>query len=116
MTPRSDTKLRTIVYLDSEAYVWIGAEFFAGDEETAAAFPFWRTHRSRSGGYLFDLAGEFYVPLAQLTPGHSPLTGVAGTPRLFFRSLAPAHGGFSQQINTGTLAEDLFDRFSYFRQ
>ncbi|HYL59074.1 MAG TPA: hypothetical protein VEU51_09395 [Candidatus Acidoferrales bacterium] len=116
MTPKSDQKLRTIVYIDTEAYVWIGAEFFAGNEKTAAAFPFWRTHPSGLGGYLFDLAGEFYVPLAQLASSHIPLVHGSAAPKLFFRSLAPAHGGFSQQINTGTLSEELFDPYTFYRQ
>jgi len=72
MIPKSDEKLRTIVYIDTETYVWIAAEFFLGDEKTEAAFPFWRSHPSPSGGYLFDLAGEFYVPFDQLTSSHLP--------------------------------------------
>lgn len=37
------------------------------------------------------------------------------SPRLVFRSLAPAHGGITQKINTGSLSEDQFDQFSFFR-
>ncbi len=33
MTPKSDEKLRTVVYIDTEAYVWIAAEFYAGNEK-----------------------------------------------------------------------------------
>ncbi|MFZ0676373.1 DUF1329 domain-containing protein [Candidatus Binatus sp.] len=108
MTPKvsGHENVRTIVYIDAEAYVWLGAEFFAGNEQTEAAFPFWRSHPSPSGGYLFDLAGEFYVPFDQLTSHH--FLGGA-TSRLFFRSLAPAHGEFSQKINTGKVSVDLFD-------
>lgn len=62
MVPKNDPKLRDIVYIDSEAYVWIGAEFYSGNEKAEAAFPLWRSHPSPAGGYLFDLAGEFYVP------------------------------------------------------
>ncbi|MGO9607968.1 MAG: DUF1329 domain-containing protein [Candidatus Binataceae bacterium] len=116
MIPKSDQKLRTVVYIDTEAYVWIGAEFFARNEETEVAFPFWRSYPSSSGGYLFDLAGEFYVPLDQLTSSHSPFVHANTAPRLFFRSLAPAHGGFSQKINTGTLSEELFDRYMFNRE
>ena len=116
MIPKSDEKLRTIVYIDTEAYVWIGAEFFAGTEKTEAAFPFWRSHPSPSGGYLFDLAGEFYVPFDQLTSSHSPFVHANTTPKLFFRSLAPAHGGFSQKINTGALSEELFGQYTFFRE
>ena len=50
--------LRTLVYIDTEAYVWLSAEFFDGSEKTAAAFPLWRTTRATSGGYNFELAGE----------------------------------------------------------
>ncbi|MGO9450753.1 MAG: DUF1329 domain-containing protein [Candidatus Binataceae bacterium] len=116
MIPKSDQKLRTVVYIDTEAYVWIGAEFFARNEETEVAFPFWRSYPSSSGGYLFDLAGEFYVPLDQLTSPHLPFVHANTAPGLFFRSLAPAHGGFSQKINTGTLSEELFDRYMFNRE
>jgi hypothetical protein len=51
--------LRTIVYLDTESYVWLGAEFFDGSEQTEAAFPLWRALPASSGGYHFELAGEF---------------------------------------------------------
>jgi len=115
MTARDDQKLRTIIYLDSEAYVWIGAEFYAGNEETSAAFPFWRTVPAPSGGYNFDLAGEFYVPFDQLAASHGPGHQSTG-PRLFFRSLVPAHGGLSQKINTGALSPELFGRYTFFRQ
>jgi hypothetical protein len=67
MTPKGNAKLRTVVYIDTEAFVWLGAEFFAGNEKTEAAFPFWRSSPSPSGGYVFELAGEFYVPFDQLT-------------------------------------------------
>ena len=116
MTPKNDQKLRTIVYIDTEAYVWIGAEFFEGNEKTAASFPIWRSHPSPSGGYLFDLAGEFYVPFDQLTSPHIPLVQTNAGPRLFFRSLAPAHGGFSQKINIGSVSEDLFGQYTFFRE
>ena len=116
MTPKSDEKLRTVVYIDTEAYVWIGAEFYTGNEKTEAAFPFWRSHPSPSGGYLFDLAGEFYVPFDQLGSSHLPFVHANPTARLFFRSLAPAHGGFSQKINTGTMSEELFGQFTFFRE
>jgi Protein of unknown function (DUF1329) len=108
MTPKlsGHENVRTIVYIDTEAYVWLGAAFFSGNEQTEAAFPFWRSYPSPSGGYLFDLAGSFYVPFDQLSVHH--LMG-GTTPRLFFRSLAPAHGQFSQKINSGSVSVDLFD-------
>ena len=108
MTPKlaGHENVRTIVYIDTEAYVWLGAEFFSGNEETEASFPLWRSYPSPSGGYLFDLAGSFYVPFDQLTVHH--LMG-GTTSRLFFRSLAPAHGQFSQKINAGSVSLDLFD-------
>jgi hypothetical protein len=116
MTPKGDEKLRTIVYIDTEAYVWIGAEFFLANEKTEAAFPFWRSHPSPSGGNLFDLAGEFYVPFDQLGSAHLPLIHASASPRLFFRSLAPAHGGFTQKVNTGTLSEEPFGQFTFWRE
>jgi len=30
-------------------------------------------------------------------------------PKLYLRSLAPAHGGFSQKINTGDVPAEIFD-------
>jgi hypothetical protein len=116
MTPKADEQLRTIVYIDTEAYVWIGAEFFLRNEKTEAAFPFWRSHPSPSGGNLFDLAGEFYVPFDQLASAHLPLVSANASPRLFFRSLAPAQGSFAQKINTGTLSEEPFDQFTFWRE
>jgi len=115
MVPKNDPKLRDIVYIDSEAYVWIGAEFYSGSEKTAAAFPIWRSHPADAGGYLFDLAGEFYVPFDELPAGHL-LVNASAAPRLFFRSLAPAHGDFRQKINTGSLSEDQFDQFGFWRK
>ncbi|MGO9453801.1 MAG: DUF1329 domain-containing protein [Candidatus Binataceae bacterium] len=108
MTPKlsGHENVRTIVYIDTEAYVWLGAEFFSGVEQTEATFPLWRSYPSPSGGYLFDLAGSFYVPFDQLSVHH--LMG-GTTSRLFFRSLAPAHGLFSQKINSGSVSVDLFD-------
>ena len=108
MTPKvsGHENVRTVVYIDTEAYVWLGAEFFSGSEETEAAFPFWRSYPSPSGGYLFDLAGSFYVPFDQLSAHH--LMG-GTTSQLFFRSLAPPHGQFSQKINSGSVSVDLFD-------
>jgi hypothetical protein len=108
MTPKRNAKLRTVVYIDTEVFVWLGAEFFAGNEKTEAAFPFWRSSPSPSRGYVFDLAGEFYVPFDQLTSSHLPVFKSSAAPRLFFRSLAPAHGGFSKKINSG-LSLDFFD-------
>lgn len=98
---------RIVIYVDSEAYEWLGAKFFDGDKQTEAAFPMWRSRPAPSGGYIFELAGSVYIPFDQLTEHH--LFG-HDAPRLFFRSLAPAHGEFSQQINTGKLSEDDFDR------
>jgi hypothetical protein len=106
MTPKSDNELRTIVYVDRESSLWLGAEFFVGDGQTDAAFPFWRSRRSPSGGYLFDLAGEFYVPLDGLSWHLLPL--MHSTPKLFFRALVPALGGFDQGINTGSVPQAVF--------
>jgi Protein of unknown function (DUF1329) len=107
--------LRMIVYIDTEAYVWLAAEFVDDSERAAAAFPLWRTHPAPSGGYHFELAGEFYFPTAQLQPHHLtvggsfPFVKVDDAPKLYLRSLVPSHGGFSQRINTGEVPADLFD-------
>jgi hypothetical protein len=64
MTPRAAGfgNLRGLVFVDTEAYVWLAAEFFDTSERTAVAVPLWRSHPSPAGGNLFDLAGEFYIP------------------------------------------------------
>jgi len=95
--------LRTLVFIDTEAYVWIAAEFFDGNERTAAAIPLWRSRPSPAGGNLFDLAGEFYVPYRQ--------PAMATTPNApwFFRTLMPAHGDFTQKIDTGDVSEAMFN-------
>ena len=112
MTPKVEKyeKRRIIVYIDSEAYVWLGAKFFDGNDQTEAAFPMWRSRPSPSGGYIFELAGSVYIPFDKLVEHHFPLVGGNGTPKLFFRSLAPAHGEFSQRINTGKISEEDFDQ------
>ena len=94
MTPRFDDAAAaskstgTIIYVDSEVYVWLAAEFYAGGTLTATAMPLWRIRPSAEGGSLFDLAGSFYHPEGQGS---------------FFRSLVPAHSAFKQTINAGTL-------------
>ncbi len=87
--PEGAGELRTIIYIDSEIYLWLAAEFYSGGEETAVAMPLWRMRPSSEGGNLFDLAGSFYVP--------------AGNQN-FFRSLVPAHTTFTQLLNAGTLS------------
>ena len=105
------TNLRTIVYIDSEAYVWLAAEFFNQNERTEIAFPLWHSYPSPSGGNLFDLAGEFYVPLvvASQSPTHSTGYGQPGYAKWFFRTLVPAHNPFDQKINSGDIPEALFN-------
>ena len=95
MTPLSPEALarRTIVYVDSEIYVWLAAEFYDLSELTAVAMPLWRMHPSPEGGNLFDLAGNFYHPAGNAS---------------FFRSLVPAHTEFTQTINGGQLSESAF--------
>lgn len=103
MTPveASQRSMRTLVFIDTEAYVWLAAEFYDVGEQTATAFPLWRSHPAAEGGSNFDLAGEFYVPAAQPSPRN--------VPGLFFRSLMPAHGGFDQKINSGSISDALFN-------
>jgi hypothetical protein len=88
-----DQNLSTIIYIDSEVYVWLAARFYKDGAETASAIPLWRMKPGREGGNLFDLAGSFYVPAG----GGS-----------FFRSLVPAHQQLQQEINTGDLSEAAF--------
>ncbi len=109
MTPvePSQRSMRTLVYIDTEAYVWLAAEFYDAGEQTATAFPLWRSHPAAEGGSNFDLAGEFYVPRShQLS---------ATLPVLFFRTLMPAHGGFDQKINSGSVSDALFNPASLAR-
>ena len=86
--------LRTIVYVDSEVYVWLAADFYESSGLTATAMPLWRMRPASEGGNLFDLAGSFYRPLR---------TGS------YFRSLVPAHNQFKQMINTGQVGEGAFN-------
>ena len=93
-TAGSSPSLRTVVYIDSEVYVWLAAEFFDASNLTATAIPLWRMRPSSEGGSLFDLAGSFYRP-----EGGGSL----------FRSLVPAHNEFQQMINTGGVTEGAFN-------
>lgn len=85
--------MRTIIFIDSEIYTWIAAEFFEHGERVATAIPLWKMRPATGGGSLFALAGSFYVPSDK--PG-------------FFRSIVPAHSSFEQRINTGNLSEPAF--------
>jgi len=118
--------LRTLVFIDTEAYLWLAAEFFDGNERTATAIPLWRAHPSPAGGNLFDLAGEFYVPGQQTTMSPkaemhglevSPYTTHTNPnyPRWFFRTLVPAHGDFAQKIDSGDVSEGTFNPQSLMR-
>ncbi|MGH7780150.1 MAG: DUF1329 domain-containing protein [Candidatus Binataceae bacterium] len=94
MRPRfGNQNLSTVIYIDSEVYVWLAAQFYRAGAETAVAIPLWRMKPAAAGGNLFDLAGSFYVPAG----GGS-----------FFRSLVPAHKEFKQEIDTGQLSEAAF--------
>lgn len=95
MTPtQKNLEERTLIFIDSEIYVWLAAEFYESGERIATAIPLWRTHPSPEGGNLFDLAGSFYFP-----NDHSGL----------FRSVVPAHSSFTQKINTGAVSESDFN-------
>lgn len=85
---------RTLIFIDSETYVWLAAEFYESGERTATAIPLWHAHPSPEGGKLFDLAGSFYFPSDH--PG-------------LFRSVVPAHSSFTQKINTGGVSESDFN-------
>jgi len=98
MRPRfpdeASTGLRTIIYIDSEVYVWLAAEFYDSGGLTATAMPLWRMRPSSEGGSLFDLAGSFYHPQNRGS---------------FFRSLVPSHVEFKQAINSGSVGEGAFN-------
>ena len=95
MTPmQNDLEERTLIFIDSEIYVWLAAEFYESGERVATAIPLWRTHPSPEGGNLFDLAGSFYFP--------SDRSGL-------FRSVVPAHSSFTQKINTGAITSSEFN-------
>jgi hypothetical protein len=85
---------RTLIFIDSEIYVWLAAEFYESGERVATAIPLWRTHPSPEGGNLFDLAGSFYFP---------------NDPSGLFRSVVPAHSSFTQKINTGAISGSDFN-------
>jgi Protein of unknown function (DUF1329) len=85
---------RTVVYIDSEVFVWLAAEFYDSSGLTATAIPLWRMRPSPEGGSLFDLAGSFYHPENRGS---------------FFRSLVPAHNEFHQVINSGDVTEGAFN-------
>jgi Protein of unknown function (DUF1329) len=86
--------LRTVIYIDSEVYVWLAAEFYDSSGRTATTIPLWRMRPASEGGSLFDLAGTVYHPENRGS---------------FFRSLVPAHNEFQQTINTGNLTEGAFN-------
>jgi len=121
MRPKADRgDLRTLVFVDTEAYVWVAAEFFDATERTAVAIPLWRSRPSSAGGNLFDLAGEFYVPAhqppmslkAEVTSLQTSSGGNHPEPnavRWFFRTLMPAHSDFAQKIDTGDVSEAMFN-------
>lgn len=95
MTPseKEYADMRTIIFIDTEIYVWIAGEFFEHGERIATAIPLWKMRPANEGGDMFDLAGSIYV--------------TSDRPN-FFRSLVPAHSSFQQQINTGKLSEHEF--------
>jgi hypothetical protein len=95
MTPsKKDLPERTLVFIDSEIYVWLAAEFYEGGQRVATTIPLWRMHPASGGGHLFHLAGSFFFPDDKSD---------------FFRSLVPAHFPFEQQINTGALSASEFN-------
>jgi hypothetical protein len=119
MTPKAAgfANLRGLVFEDT-AYVWLAAEFFDTSERTAVAVRLWRSHPSPAGGNLFDLAGEFYIPSNK--PSMSAKfeqdaihtrNGITSSnyPRWFFRTLRPAREDFEQKINSGDVAEEVFN-------
>ena len=110
--------LRSIIWIDNETYVWLGAEFFQSNRKTEIpelqeiASPLWRTRPAPESGNLFDLAGSFYLPLPYqpALPAHPEPAGFSqeNQKRWFFRSVVPNHGAFDQKINAGSPDESIF--------
>ena len=109
---------RALVWIDTETYVWLGAEFFESNLKTETpelqevAVPLWRTHPAPGGGFLFDLAGSFYVPLTYqpslpASPSHATFAQ-SGEKPWFFRSVVPSRGPYDQKINVGDSNEVIF--------
>lgn len=95
MSPlQNNLQERALIFIDSEIYVWLAAEFYESGQRVATAIPLWRTHPSPEGGNLIDLAGSFYFP-----DDHRGL----------FRSVVPAHSSFTQKINTGDISASDFN-------
>ena len=86
--------MRTIVYIDSEVYVWLAAEFYDASGLTATAMPLWRMRPSSEGG--------------QPVRSRRQLLSSRETGSLF-RSLVPAHDEFNQVINNGNVTEGAFN-------
>ncbi|MHB8384775.1 MAG: hypothetical protein ACYDC3_20870, partial [Candidatus Binataceae bacterium] len=111
--------LTALIWIDTETYVWLGAEFFESSSATEVpelqeiAAPLWHTRPAPKGGELFDLAGSFYVPLPYqpALPAHSGHSGFAqeNAQRWFFRSVVPPYGGFDQRINAGIADDAIFN-------
>jgi hypothetical protein len=83
--------LRATIYLDSETYVLLGAEFQLFDL-TDASVPFWSRRAAAGGGEQLMLSNEFYVP------GDRPE---------FFLSLNLGPG--MQKLNAGRLDASTFE-------
>jgi len=83
--------LRATVYLDSETYVLLGAEFQWFDL-TDASVPLWSRRAAAGGGEQLMLSNEFYVP------GDRPE---------FFMSLNLGPG--MQRLNAGHLDGSTFE-------
>ena len=94
MTPtQNNLSERTLIFIDSEIYVWLAAEFYEGGERVATAIPLWRQHPSPEGGNRFNLAGSFYF---------------SSTHPDFVRSVVPPNTSFTQKINAGEASEHDF--------
>lgn len=91
MKPLQSSVYPTTVYIDSETYLYLGADFTRvnapAGQATDSAVPFWRPE----AGGVFALAGDIYVP------GDRPD---------FFLGLALERG--SEQFNTGQLSSAIF--------
>ena len=97
MIPKSDEKLRTIVYIDTETYVWIAAEFFLGDEKPRPRFLFGaRIHRPQE-----DISSTWRASSTFPSINSLQATCRAAT---FLSFARPRTRRLLQKINTGALS------------
>ena len=93
MKPRDphSPALNAIVFIDTETYLWLAAEFSFSDGPQAVAMPLWGHLVNAGGDTLFLLENDFYV--------------AADRPNLLLTLNLPAG---AQSVNKGEMSEQLF--------